>query len=85
MHFFHRRRLDYKESLFIQETWIMNLAQADLNITNDVIHLRLTDKAFHICFALHWNVLFFVFSEALRTLRSPLSTGGIAVYLTTIT
>ncbi len=50
----------------------MNLAQADLNITNDVIPLRLTSKAFYMCVALHWNVLFFVFSEAFGTLRSLL-------------
>ncbi len=50
----------------------MNLAQGDLNITNDVISLRLTGKAFHICVILHWNVLFCVFSEAFGTLRSPL-------------
>ncbi len=31
----------------------MNVPKADLNITNDVIPLRLTGKAFHICVALH--------------------------------
>ncbi len=31
----------------------MNLAQAYLNITDDVIPLRLTGKAFHMCVALH--------------------------------
>ncbi len=50
----------------------MNLAQADLKITNDVIPRRLTGKAFHICVALQWNILFFVFGEAFRTLKSPL-------------
>ncbi len=50
----------------------MNLAQADLNITNNVIPLRLTDKVFNIYVALHWNVLIFVLSEAFETLRSPL-------------
>ncbi len=49
----------------------MNLAQADLNITNDFIPLKFTGKAFHVCVALHRNVLFFVFSEVFRTLRSP--------------
>ncbi len=49
----------------------MNLAQVDLNITNDVIPIRLTGKAFYICVALYWNVLLFVFSEAFGTLRSP--------------
>ncbi len=48
----------------------MNFAQADLNITTDVIPLRLTGKAFHICVALHWTVLLFVFSKAFGTLRS---------------
>ncbi len=50
----------------------MNLEQADLNITNYDILLRLTRKSFHMCVVLHWNVLFFVFSEAFGTLRSPL-------------
>ncbi len=50
----------------------MNVTQADVNIANDIIPLRLTGKAFHICVALHWNVLFFVFGEAFGTLRSPL-------------
>ncbi len=40
----------------------MNLAQADLSITNDVIPFRHTGKAFNICAVLHWNVFFFVFS-----------------------
>ncbi len=33
----------------------MNLAQTDLNRTNDVIPVRLTAKAFHICVALQVN------------------------------
>ncbi len=68
----HRIWLDYKESWFNQESRTVNVAQADLRITNDVIHLKLTGKAFHICVALHWNVLLFVFSGAFGTLGSPL-------------
>ncbi len=45
----------------------MNLAQTDLNITNYIIPLKFTGKAFYICVVLHWNVLIFVFSEAFGT------------------
>ncbi len=55
----------------LEESFLTHLSTIRFSL---IIPLRLTgtDKAFYICVALHWNVLFFVFSEAFGTLRSPL-------------